>query len=87
MDYSSFGFHLCACIYEIIQKRLELSESKREILKYRFGYSDKYEKMTGTELAEMLSISKDAVYQSERSLERYIRDVIKVFKVFARYCR
>jgi hypothetical protein len=36
--------------------------------------------MTGIEMAEMLSISKDAVYQSERSLERYIRDVIKVFK-------
>jgi len=70
-------------LYDIIFKGLELTESKREILKYRFGYSDKYEKMTCTEMAEKLSITRCAVYQSERSLERNIRDVIKVFKVFS----
>jgi hypothetical protein len=43
--------------------------------------------MTGIEMAERLSITRRAVYQSEQILERDIRDVIKVFKVFARYCR
>ena len=66
---------------------VELAESKREILKHRFGYSDRYEKLTGTEMAERLSITFRAVYQSEQTLERAIRDVIKVFKVFARYCQ
>jgi hypothetical protein len=66
---------------------VELAESKREILKHRFGYSDRYEKLTGTEMAERLSITSRAVYQAELTLERAIRDVIKVFKVFARYCR
>jgi hypothetical protein len=66
---------------------VELAESKREILKHRFGYSDRYERLTGTEMAERLSITRRAVYQSEQILERDIRDVIKVFKVFARYCR
>src|ERR1039457_3497833 len=62
---------------------VELAESKREILKHRFGYSDRYEKLTGTEMAERLSITSRAVYQSEQILERAIRDVIKVFKVFS----
>ena len=54
---------------------VELAESKREILKHRFGYSDKYEKLTKTEMAERLSITHGAVYNSEQSLEREIRDV------------
>ena len=51
---------------------VELAESKREILKHRFGYSDRYERLTGTEMAERLSITRRAVYQSEQILERDI---------------
>jgi hypothetical protein len=69
--------------HSLIFKGLELSESKREILNHRFGYSNKYAKLTGTEMAEWLSISRAAVHQSERSLERSIRDVIRVFRVFS----
>ena len=87
LDDSTMKFHLFAYLYNIIFKELELAESKREILKHRFGYSDRYEKLTGTEMAERLSITSRAVYQSEQTLERAIRDVIKVFKVFARYCQ
>jgi hypothetical protein len=36
-------------------------------------------------MAERLSITCGAVNQPEQILERAIRDVIKVFKVFARY--
>ena len=43
--------------------------------------------MTGIEMAERLSITRRAVYQAEQTLERAIMDVIKIFKVFARYCR
>ena len=39
--------------------------------------------MTGTERAERLSITRRAVYQSEQTLEKTIRDVIKVFNVFS----
>jgi hypothetical protein len=67
----------------VADKELELSESKRKILKHRLGYSDKYEKLTKTEMAEMLSITSRGVYNAEQSLERDITDVIKVFKVFS----
>ena len=83
LDDSPIKFHLFAFLYDIIFKELELSESKKEILKYRFGYSDKYERLTKTEMAEKLSITSGAVYNAEQSLERDIRDVIKVFKVFS----
>ena len=83
LDDSPLKFRLFAFLYEIIFNGLELTESKREILKHRFGYSDRYEKLTGTEMAERLSITRRAVYQSEHTLERAIRDVIKVFKVFS----
>jgi hypothetical protein len=83
LDDSTMKFHLFAYLYNIIFKELELAESKREILKHRFGYSDRYEKLTGTEMAERLSITRRGVYQAEHTLERAIRDVIKVFKVFS----
>ena len=54
-----------------------------EILKHRLGYSDKYVTLTGTEMSDWQSITSDAVYESEQSLERSIRDVIKVFRVFS----
>src|ERR1035437_8721199 len=83
LEDSPIKFHLFAFLYDIIFKGLELTESKREILNHRFGYSYKHEKLTGTEMAERLSITSRAVYQSEQILERAIRDVIKVFKVFS----
>jgi len=52
LNDSTMKFHLFAYLYNIIFKELELAESKREILKHRFGYSDRYEKLTGTEMAE-----------------------------------
>ncbi|MDR3669096.1 MAG: hypothetical protein P4L35_19885 [Ignavibacteriaceae bacterium] len=69
--------------HSLIFKGLELTESKREILKHRFGYSYRHEKLTGREMAERLFISRARVYQSERRLERSIRDIIKVFRVFS----
>jgi hypothetical protein len=87
LDDSTMKFHLFAFLYNIIFNGLELAENKEEILKHRFGYSDRYEKLTGTEMAERLSLTSSAVYNAEQTLERAIRDVIKVFKVFARYCR
>ena len=83
LNHSPINFHLFAFLYEIIFKELELSESKRKILKHRLCYSDKYEKLTKTEMAEMLSITSRGVYNAEQSLERDITDVIKVFKVFS----
>src|ERR1035438_1153382 len=83
LEESAIKFHLFAFLYDIIFKGLELTESKKEILKHRFGYSDRYEKLTCTEMAERLSITSQTVRRSEQSLERMIRDVIKVFKVFS----
>jgi hypothetical protein len=83
LDDSPIKFHLFAFLYDIIFKGLELTESKREILNHRLGYSDKYVTLTGTEMSDWLSITSEAVYQSEQSLERDIKDVIKVFKVFS----
>jgi len=83
LDNSTMKFRLFAYLYNIIFKELELSESKREILKHRFGFSGRYEKLTRTEMAERLSITCGAVYQAEQILERAIRDIIKVFKVFS----
>jgi hypothetical protein len=85
LDGSPIKFHLFRFLFEIIFNRLDLAESKREILKHRFGYSDRYEKLTKAEMAERLSITKSSVYLSEQSLERSIRDVIRVFKVFSPY--
>ena len=87
LDDSPIKFHLFAYLYEIFFRGIELKENKREVLKHRFDYSDKYEKLNDTEMAERLSITSRAVYQAEHTLERAIRDIIKVFKVFARYCR
>jgi DNA-directed RNA polymerase specialized sigma subunit len=87
LDDSPIKFHLFAYLYEIFFRGIELKENKREVLKHRFDYSDKYEKLNDTEMAERLSITSRAVYQAEHTLERAIRDIIRVFKVFARYCQ
>ena len=83
LEESPIKFHLFAFLYDIIFKGLELTESEREILKHRLGYSEKYVTLTGTEMSDWQSITSDAVYESEQSLERSIRDVIKVFRVFS----
>jgi DNA-directed RNA polymerase sigma subunit (sigma70/sigma32) len=83
LDDSPIKFHLFAYLHEIIFKKLELKENKREVLKHRFVYSDKYEKQTKTAIAEKLQVTTGRIYLLEQSLERDIRDVIRVFKVFS----
>jgi hypothetical protein len=83
LEDSPIRFRLFAFLYDIIFKGLELTEYRKEILKHRFGYSNRYEKLTCTEIAERVSKCRDSVYQIEQSLDRTIRDIIKVFRVFS----
>jgi DNA-directed RNA polymerase sigma subunit (sigma70/sigma32) len=54
----------------------ELTESQREILNHRFGYSDQYEKVTSKEIAEKLRLTREAVHAKKNTLERKINDEI-----------
>ena len=83
LDDSPIKFQLFAYLHEIIFKKLELKENKREVLKHRFDYSDEFEKQTKTAIAERLHLTTARIYLLEQSLERDIRDVIRVFKVFS----
>jgi hypothetical protein len=83
LDDSPIRFHLFGYLNDIIFNRLELKEQKKELLKHRFDYSDRYEKLSKTAIAERLNLTTGRIYLLEQSLERDIKDVIRLFKVFS----
>jgi hypothetical protein len=83
LDDSPIKFHLFAYLNEIIFDRLELKEHKKEVLKHRLDYSDKYERLSKDAMAERLNLTTGRTYLLEQSLERDIMDIIRVFRVFS----